>query len=70
MATYTITYDVEIDSDNGQDAVFWLKQVIRKPNLELPDHVHSVRTVPIVTEVTVPTPKPKATASTTKPKGN
>ena len=51
MAKYEIVYDVEIDSDNGLDAVFWLKQVIRKPNLELPDHVHSVRTVPLVREV-------------------
>lgn len=51
MAIYEIVYDVEIDSNDPTDAVFWLKQVIRKPHLELPDHVHSVRTVPLVREV-------------------
>lgn len=68
MAKYTITYDVGIDSDNPHEAVFWLERVLRNPEINLPDHVHWVRTVPTVTDVTEPVVPPKATPSTTKPK--
>lgn len=64
MAKYEITYDVEIDSDNGHEAVFWLERILRNPELELPEHVSWVRTVPTVTNVSEPpkaTPKPKNT---------
>lgn len=66
MAKYEITYDVEIDSDNGHEAVFWLERILRNPELELPEHVSWVRTVPTVTNVTE-APKPSAT-KTKKPK--
>lgn len=68
MAKYEITYDVEIDSEDPYEAVFWLQRVIRNPELNLPDHVYWVRTVPQVRDVTEPVVPPKATASTTKPK--
>lgn len=63
MAKYEIMYDVEIDSDNPHEAVFWLERVLRNPEINLPDHVYWVRTVPQVTEATEPpkaSPKPKA----------
>lgn len=68
MAKYEIVYDVEIDTEDPYEAVFWLQRVIRNPELELPDHVYWVRTVPKVTDVTEAPVPPKATPSTTKPK--
>jgi hypothetical protein len=66
MAKYQITYSVELDpqTDNGGlEASFWLTRVLRNPDVELPDHVYSVQTIPTITEI-----RPKATPSTEKPK--
>jgi hypothetical protein len=53
MATYEVTYLVTLaDTTPKQDrhtAVFWLERVIRNRDLELPEHVESVQTVPSIT---------------------
>ena len=57
--TYTLTYQVELeDSVEFPETVarFWLKKVLSNPDLELPDFVYSVTTVPDVKEL-----KPKQT---------
>lgn len=56
MATYKVTYNVTLTETpdtppNPHTAVFWLERVIRNPNLELPENVESVQTVPTVIEV-------------------
>ncbi len=66
MAKFEITYSVELDpqTDNGAlEASFWLTRTLGNPDLDLPDHVEWVQTVPKVTEI-----RPKATPSTEKPK--
>lgn len=64
MAKFEITYSVELDpqTDNGGlEASFWLNRTLNNPDLDLPDHVEWVQTVPRVTEI-----RPKATPSTEK----
>lgn len=59
LAKYTITYSVEIDpqTDNGAlEADFWLRRTLANPDLDLPDHVYWVTTVPKIAE-----DKPKPT---------
>ena len=56
---YSVTYLVELeDSVEFPESVatFWLKKVLSNPDLELPDSVYSVTTVPEVKEL-----KPKPT---------
>lgn len=68
MAKYLITYSVELDpqTDNGAlEADFWLCRVLANPDLDLPEHVYWVQTVPKVTE-----DKPKATKTKTEEDSN
>ena len=66
MATklYSVTYLVELE-DNVEFpetvSAFWVKKVLQNPDLNLPEFVHSVMTVPRVEELT----KPKKSASVT-----
>ena len=53
MAKYLITYSVELDpqTDNGAlEADFWLRRTLANPDLDLPEHVYWVQTIPKVTE--------------------
>lgn len=61
--TYTLTYKVDLE-DNVEFpenvATFWLTRVLANPDLNLPDYVYSVTTVPQVQELKPkPEPKPK-----------
>lgn len=60
--TYTLTYQVDLEDSvefPQTVATFWLHKVIRNPDLNLPDFVYSVTTVPKVEEL-----KPKPTKKT------
>lgn len=62
--TYSVTYLVELDESvefPETTAGFWLRKVLENPDLNLPDHVYSVTTVPRVEDLT----KAKKSASVT-----
>ena len=51
MITYKFTYEVTTESGITEaTALRWLERCLANPDLELPDHVFSVQTMPSASE--------------------
>jgi hypothetical protein len=49
MHTYTFTYEVETEEGiSATTALRWLERILANPELELPEHIISVQTMPSV----------------------
>jgi len=49
--TFTFTYQVTVEQGvSASTALRWLEKILDNPDLELPEHIFSVQTLPVVKE--------------------